>query len=443
MSDQLDLLLSPIRTVRRRLDAGELSPVELTRAALDRIEAVNPHLGAFTHVAAEQALASAQASERRLARGEGLGPLDGIPVGVKDLVATEGMPLEAGSDVLAGHVADRDAAAVTSLRRAGAVILGKVSLDEFALTTVGPARNPLDDDLMAGGSSGGSAVAVAAGMCFAAIGTDTGGSVRVPAECCAVTGLKPTQGLLPTEGVIPLAPSLDHVGTLARTVDDTALFLEALLPARPVGLDVTGGGEAARRSRIGIPADLTGYDPDVQARFLAAIDRASSQGAAITRVELPDLQVLKGAHWAILAAEIADYHLARFGPDEKRYGQPMLDAIAAGAAVSVAEYLDAQETRGALRRQVDGLFADVDILALPTMVIDPPRYGQASVRVAGVDDDPTAAMVRGTSLFNHTGHPALSVPPATSPRDRPAGIQLVAPHLAERRLLTVAHLFES
>ncbi|WP_040588065.1 amidase [Sciscionella marina] len=439
--DLAELLLAPIRTVRGLFDRGELSPLELTNAALDRVEQRNPSLGALSHAAPEQALEAARAATERLAGGAARGPLDGVVVAVKDLVAVRGVPLEAGSRVLAGNTASRDAAVVAALRAAGAVIIGKAALDEFALTTVGPARNPLDERLSPGGSSGGSAAAVRAGMCFAAIGTDTGGSVRIPAYCCAVTGLKPTHGLLPTDGVISLAPSLDHIGTLARTVEDTALFLEAMLPARPRGF-LPSAPDAARY-RIGIPEDLSGYEATVRAAFTETIDRVRRSGARISPLRFPDLDAVKQVHWTLLSSELSAYHRHRFGARENRYRAPMREAIEAGAAIDADQYLEAQHSRGELRRQVDALFAGVDLLAMPTMTVHPPHYGQAAITVDGVPTDPTAAMVRGTSLFNHTGHPAVSVPPqGGSHGEHPCGIQLVAPHFAERTLLEAARVFE-
>ncbi|GAB3491128.1 amidase [Amycolatopsis cihanbeyliensis] len=425
------LLLAPIRTVGDLLESGAVSPVELTEAALGRIERLDPGLQAFAHVAGEQALDAARAAAERIAGGRRRGPLDGIVVAVKDCAAVRELPLEAGSAVLRGNIAGQDAATVTALKAAGAIIVGKTTLDEFTLTTVGPARNPLDGELTAGGSSGGSAVAVRAGLCSAALGTDTGGSVRIPAECCGITGLKPTHGLLPTEGIIPLAPSLDHPGVLARSVADTALVLEALLPARPSGLDAAlTGGE--NRYRIGVPAGLD-CDPAAWQAFCTAVEHARGRGAEVSTVELPDLEQLGQAHWTILSSELATYHLRRFGTEEDRYQQPMRDAIAAGSAVTVADYLAAQEQRGRLRARVNELLDGVDLLAMPTLTCAVPRRDAAA--------DPTAAMVRLTSLFNHTGHPALSVPPSTATGDRPAGIQLVGRHFTERALLAAADTF--
>lgn len=271
--------------------------------------------------------------------------------------------------MLAGNTARRDAAVVASLRAAGAVVVGKAALDEFALTTVGPARNPLDESLSPGGSSGGSASAVRAGMCFAAIGTDTGGSVRVPAYCCAITGLKPTHGLLPTDGVIPLAPPSTTSAPWPAPPRTRRCSWNPCFPCAPKGFRPRTPDQASYR--IGIPDDLSGYQPAVRERFTAVVDRAWRHGARISPLRFPDLDEVKAAHWTILSSELSAYHRHRFGEDEDRYDRPMRDAIAAGALVSTEQYLDAQRTRGELRRQVDALFAGMDLLAVPTMTVEP------------------------------------------------------------------------
>ncbi|WP_418062508.1 amidase [Pimelobacter simplex] len=440
-----DVPLPGLREIGARLASGTTTAVALTEDVLARIERRNPALGAFTHVAAASARAQAAAADERQARGERLGPLDGVPVAVKDLVDVAGLPTEAGSPILAGHRAERDAPVVAALRRSGAVLLGKTATDEFALTAVGAAtRNPLDEALLTGGSSGGSAAAVAAGLCFAAIGTDTGGSVRIPAACCGIAGLKPTQALLPTDGVFPLAPSLDHVGVLARTVDDLTLFLEALLPAAPAGIETA----AATAPLLAVPGDLGDCAPEVREKFAAALDAAVARGARITERGLPDLDRLREAHWTLLAAEVAAVHRQRFGPDERRYGPALRDALDAGDRVTSDAYLHAQAVRGEVRRAVDAALAGADALVLPTLALDVPPAGTTTARVNGADGaaevDLTAALVRLTSLFNHSGHPALSVPvPGAGPGGLPFGLQLVGRHFAEEELLAVARGFES
>jgi aspartyl-tRNA(Asn)/glutamyl-tRNA(Gln) amidotransferase subunit A len=429
-----ELLLAPVNQVRALLDNGSLSPRELTKAALERIERLDPQWGAFTHVAAESAMLAARESEVRLRNGRSRGRWDGIPVSVKDIVAVAGMPLEAGSAVLRGNVADRDATVVRMLRRAGAVVVGKTALDEFALTTTGPVRNPLNSALTAGGSSCGSAVAVRAGMSFADVATDTGGSARIPAHCCGVTGLKPTHGLLSLDGVIPLAHSLDHVATVARTPADTAWFLGSLAAGGP-------WGDRPRVRRIGVAPGLEITSSRVREEYKATVERLESSGAEIREVRLPDLDELAQAHLAILGLEMSRYHRDRFGSDQTGYGAAMETVLASGGAVDARSYFAAQEVRGALRRIVDRLFDDVDLLALPTLLVDVPAAGQDLVDVDGVERYATTAMVRLTSLFNHTGHPAMTVPlPGRRPgaMPEPASVQLVAPYFAEARLLRAA-----
>lgn len=437
------ILGSTIGGLRSMYDAGEASPVEATEAALRRIDRDNDRLRAIAHRRADQARQEAGQAAGRLAAGTPRGALDGVPVVVKSMVAMAGMPQDAGSRVLEGQVADHDASVVAALRRAGAIIVATATQDEFALTTLGPARNPFDQGRTAGGSSGGSAAAVAAGMCFASIGTDTGGSVRIPAACCAVVGLKPTYGLLPTDGIIPLAWSLDHAGPLGRTVADVAAMLNALLsgaraditaePAKPAGL------------RIGVPSDawLSVVDPHLAREFGTALEAAGAAGAELVPVELPAQEDVKAVHWPVLSAEMAAYHLRRFGPGEDRYAPPMKDGIAAGATVTTDEYLTAQRRRLALRARLDDTLTRTDVIALPTLAIDPPPMGETAVDLAGEREDAVAAMVRLTSLANHTGHPAISVPPGTAQGDRPAGVQLIARHYDEPRLLQAAAALES
>ncbi|WP_199487542.1 amidase [Actinomadura spongiicola] len=431
-----------IRELRDLYDAGDLTPVDAVEDALARIGA--DELRAFAHTRATEAREEAQQAARRWAAGTPLGPLDGVPVAVKSMVAMAGMPQDAGSRVLEGRYAYRDATLVGALRQAGAVIVGTTTMDEFALTTLGPARNPFDPGRTAGGSSGGSAVAVRAGMCFAAIGTDTGGSVRIPAACCAVVGLKPTYGLLPTDGIIPLAWSLDHAGPIGRTVADVALMLDVLLS----GAGGTGGsggfdpavGAGLAGARIGVPSDeyLGIAEPHVLRDFRTAVDAARAGGAEIVPVELPDQDEVKAVHWPVLSAEMAAYHLRRFGAAEDRYDAPMKDGIAAGAAVTTEEYLRAQRGRPILRATVDEALTGVDVIALPTLAVDPPELGRTEVELGGRPEDAVAAMVRLTSLANHTGHPAVSVPPGAAPEGRPAGVQLIGRHYDEPRLLAVA-----
>lgn len=440
--------------VHRRLDLRELSSEELTRAALDRIRARDEDLGAFATVCTEAALTRAREVAHELRSGGRRTPLHGIPIAIKDNTEVEGVPLRAGSAILEGYVSGHDATVVTRLRAAGAVILGKTQLDEFAYSTTGPGIvNPAALERTPGGSSGGSAVAVAAGFCSVALGTDAGGSVRIPASCCGVVGFKPTYGLIDVKGIVPLAWSLDHVGSIGRRVADVRAMLDVLAEARPLR-----AGNQHRRSegaasadvegllgglRIGIPDAriLAAVVPSVRRAFSSAVDVLVGLGAAPVTVDLPDLDESMEHHYVVALAEIATYHLRRFGSrDDYRSG--IGSAIRVGAEISARDYLDAQRARARAGRVINAAFDCVDVLALPTMAIEPPPVGAERVALGdGREVDIVPGMIRLTYLFNDSGHPVISVPIATN--DLPAGLQLVGRRCEDRGLLDVAEVFEA
>jgi aspartyl-tRNA(Asn)/glutamyl-tRNA(Gln) amidotransferase subunit A len=429
-----------------------VSPVELTQAALDQIERLNGRLQAFTAVCAEEALDAARAAERELAGNRPRSPLHGIPIGIKDLVEVAGLPLEAGSAAMRGSVAQRDAPIVTRLKEAGAIIVGKTSLDEFALTTLGPAKNPLDERRSPGGSSGGSGAAVAAGMCVAAIGTDSGGSIRIPAACCGIVGLKPTYGRVPKSGVVALAWSLDHVGPMTRSVPDAAAMLQVIAghdPGDRASADLpvpsyAPTGSTLQGVRVGVPPDdyVPTTDPSILAAFREAIDLLCELGARRVDVELPNLDVHKDVHYIVLIAELAAYHL-RLGTDLADYGEPFRSAIDLGAGISAPHYLSAQRIRADIADQVSAALRQADVIALPTLAIEAPFAGQATVELASGEEEVVAAMVRLTSPFNHSGHPAIAVPVGTTGAGLPGSLQLVARRFEEPLLLDVAAVVEA
>ncbi|MEU4842467.1 amidase [Nocardia testacea] len=437
-SDDFDeLMFRSISEMRELFLAGEISPVEVTRTSLARIERYNEQLGAFVQVAPESAIAAAEASEMRYARGESSGPLDGVVISVKDIIAVEGLQWEAGSQVLKGNRATRDAASVAALRQAGCIIVGKTSLDEFALTTTGPAVNPLDQSLTAGGSSGGAAVAVRSGMSFFDLATDTGGSTRIPAYCCGTAGFKPTRSLLSLDNVLPLAHSLDHLGLITRSVADCEMIFGSLLPAT-----TSGQREAVKASqiRIGVPTNLHFYDPGVESKYMQSVELLSSAGVRRVDVVLPDLDHVGDIHRTILLAEMREFHGRRYGRSEDRYGPGFREFLWDGPDITTEQYLEAQRRRGALTAVVSDALATCDLLLLPTMVVDTPRAGQIEVDLGGEPTFATSAMVRLTSLFNHTGHPALTLPACAGQYGALAGAQLVAEHHNDMLLLDIARL---
>jgi aspartyl-tRNA(Asn)/glutamyl-tRNA(Gln) amidotransferase subunit A len=430
----------------------KLSPVELTEASLDRIERLDARLGAFTTVCAEEALRASRVAERELANGGPRSPLHGIPIAVKDLVEIAGLPLEAGSGAMRGFVASRDAPIVTRLKEAGAIIVGKTSLDEFALTTLGPAKNPLDERRSPGGSSGGSGAAVAAGMCLAAIGTDSGGSIRIPAACCGIVGLKPTYGRVPKRGVVALAWSLDHIGPMARHVADAAAMLQVIAGHDPedwstAELPVPSYAPTASTLegiRVGVPQEtyLESVHPPILAAFEQTLEVLSELGAQRVSVELPSVDIQKDVHYVVLIAELAAYHL-RLGTKLSDYGEAVRVGIDIGSKITAHDYLSAQRVRGRIAEGVSAALREADVVALPTMAFEAPLIGQHTVELAGRQEEVVAAMVRFTSTFNHTGHPAAAIPAGTTESGLPASLQLVARRFDEPLLLEVAAVVEA
>lgn len=426
-------------TAARKLGRRELSPVALIEEALDHIARRNDELGIFITPLPDTARQRARAAEEEIGSGEYRGALHGIPVAVKDLFSVEGVRLTAGSRVLDGFVAERDAPIVARLREAGAILVGTTALDEFAFATVGEGIvNPAAPTQSVGGSSGGSAAAVAAGMALATLGTDTGGSVRIPATCCGVVGFKPSFGVLSTEGVVPLAWSNDHVGILARTVPDVASVFGEL----------TGGHWSGERElagvRIGIPeAEFLGVAcEEIRTRHERDVEALVGLGADITEVDIPDSSVGLSLQYLIVLPEAAAYHFGRHGDRLERYGEGVRAALEWGSSVQAIEYIDAKRVRTAMKRRIDHLFDQVEFLVLPTMPIVPPGVGTDEVRLGdGSHEDVVSAMLRYTCLFNHTGHPAIAVPDRGG--DRPIhGAQFVGRRGCDIQLLGAAASFQ-
>jgi aspartyl-tRNA(Asn)/glutamyl-tRNA(Gln) amidotransferase subunit A len=438
-----------------RIRRGDVSPVTVTEAALAWIETVDPRLNAFVTVVADDALEAARAAERDIAAGRYRGPLHGVPVGVKDLCETAGVRTTAGSALLADWIPDRDAAVVRKLRAAGAVIVGKLNLHELAYgvtgvnTHTGTVRNPWDPERITGGSSSGSAAAVAARECFAALGTDTGCSVRIPASLCGVVGLKPTHGRVSLHGVVPLAPSLDHVGPLARCVRDVALVLQAIAghdPEDPRSAEVpvadyTAHLDAgARPLRIGVISSyaLDGCDPEVSAAVAQVVEVFRALGARCVETDGRVLSDWWIANMTIVLAEAAEAHRGRFDASPERFGEDVRRQLQAGMELQAVQYVSAARMRDALRRGVadEALFGGADVLITPTSLILPPRI--ADLRA----DDPLGVLTHNTAPFDLSGHPAISVPCGYSETGLPIGVQIVGRHWDEATVLRAAAAYE-
>lgn len=470
-----DLNLSALS---ERLAAGEVSSEEATRASLERIRATDPKLGAFLHVDEEGALAAARAADERRARGRSLGPLDGVPVGVKDNLCTAGVPTTAASRILEGYVPAFDATVVRRLKDAGAVIVGKLNLDEFAMgfsteaSAYHPTRNPWDLERSPGGSSGGSAAAVAARQLWGSLGTDTGGSIRQPASMTGIVGIKPTYGRCSRYGAIAYGSSLDQVGTFGRTVRDAAVLLQTI--AGPDPLDSTsaqadvpdwvGGleGASARGLRIGVPAEyfVAGADPEVEAAVRGAIAKLEELGAEIVEISLPHTKLLVPTYYAIAQAE-ASSNLSRFdgiryglsvreGGLEQLYaqtraqgfGEEVRSRILTGtyllSSLCEAPYYDrARKVRTLIRRDFDQAFERVDAVVAPVAPRPAKKIGEAL-------SDPLQAYLSDvyTLACNLAGLPGMSVPCGFTAAGLPVGLQVLGRPLDEATLLRLGAAYQ-
>jgi aspartyl-tRNA(Asn)/glutamyl-tRNA(Gln) amidotransferase subunit A len=425
----------------------KVSPVELTRACLARIERLNPALNAFITVTDVTALAQARAAEAEIARGKWRGPLHGIPIALKDNIDTAGVRTTAASNVLSGRVPEQDAEVVIRLRAAGAVLLGKLNMHEFAyggtslVSGFGPVRNPWNRAYITGGSSGGSAAAVVGGLCYGALGTDTGGSIRLPAAFCGIVGLKPTYGRVSLRGVLPLAWSLDHVGPMTRTPADAATMLQVIAGYdaadttsvdQPVPDYARALAERVRTLRIGIPRDYASFlDREVESVFRDAVVAIKGIAAGVQDVSFP---VSADDRTTIRAAEAWAYHAETVARTPGRYDPETLSRIRAGESITTAAYIDARRRMEQLRRDVPAAFKNVDVLATPTVPILPTPATDTPA-----DDGPR---IRNVAPFNLNGLPALSLPCGFSSSGLPIGLQLVAPPWGEDRLLALAAAYE-
>jgi aspartyl-tRNA(Asn)/glutamyl-tRNA(Gln) amidotransferase subunit A len=446
-----DLTTLSIAEASRRIAAGDLSPVELTEAYLARIERFDERVNSYITVLADEALADARRCADELARGQRKGPLHGIPVALKDNIDTAGILTTAASAVYADRVPGEDAECVSKLRAAGAVLLGKLNMHEFAyggtsaVTHYGPVRNPWNLDYNPGGSSGGSAAAVAARLCAAALGTDTAASVRFPAACCGVVGLKATHGLASIRGIVPLSELHDHVGPLARSVEDAALVMQALVgfdPLDPVSIraDVAelhaAIGRDVRELRIGIPRSpfFEELDPEIEAAVSAAIE-VLMRLAGPTR----DVSIAWPETYALLDAETYAYHalLLADTANHALYDSVTLQRVMGGSSVPTPVYIEQRRQMTIARNTVGEAFRDVDVLVLPISMVMP-----ATVEAVLANPANEGSLIRNTLPFNVLGVPAISVPCGFTRAGLPIGLQIVGPPLGEATVLALAHAYE-
>ena len=442
-----------IAGVSEQIRAGKLSPLEITKACLAQIERLNPQLNAFITVTAELALEQARTAEAEIHAGRWRGPLHGIPIALKDIVDTAGIRTTAASALFKHRVPERDAEVAARLQRAGAVLVGKTNLHEFAyggsgvIGHFGATCNPWSPDLgggarTCGGSSSGSAAAVAAGMCYAAIGTDTAGSIRLPAAECGITGMKPTFGLVSAEGIVPLAWSYDHVGPMTRGAEDAALMLAAMAEGRAEGgAAVNYAAELngdIRRLRLGVPRAyfFDSLDAEMQAAVEEAIRLLASVTTGIREVAVPvdnDRTVASCESWA--------YHAEYVARSPQLYDRETLRRIRTGEQVTGAAYVLKKRELDLMRHGTTQQFREIDLLLTATSPIPPPL-------IAELQRDPQALrptellMLRNTRPFNVLGVPAISIPCGFTDAGLPIGLQIAGPPEADALVLRLAHAYQ-
>ncbi|MBA6440458.1 amidase [Streptomyces sp. GMR22] len=432
-----------------------LSPVELVDSVLDRVERLEPRLNAYATVTAERARRAAREAADEAAAGRLRGPLHGIPMGLKDLIDVAGVATTASSRVRADHRAQADSTVAARLSASGAVLVGKTHTHEFAYGLTTPqTHNAWDTGRVAGGSSGGSAVAVAAGTAAFALGTDTGGSIRVPAALNGVVGLKPTYGLVPRHGVTSLSWSLDHVGPLTRTVGDQALVLAALAghdPRDPASLDVPawdyrpGAAEDLTGLRVGVPRNyyFEHVDAEVEAAVRRAVERLEALGARLVEVEIPMTRYIQATQWGLMVPEATAYHERTLRTAPELYQADVRTLLEAGELMPAGDYLRAQRSRTLMRREWARMLEDVDVIAAPTVPATAVKAGQETVTWPdGTVEAVSDAYVRLSAPANLTGLPSLSVPVGHDSAGLPIGMQLLGRPLGEGVLLRVGHAYE-
>ncbi len=442
---------------------GAVSPVELVDVAARRIARLNPRLNAFLAVSVETARRQALRAERELRGGKRRGPLHGIPISLKDNIWTRGVATTAGSRLLAGYIFAEDATVARRLRQAGAIVIGKTNLHEFAYGVTsenphyGPVRNPWDTSRMTGGSSGGSAASLAAGLAWGSVGSDTGGSVRIPPSLCGVVGLKPTFGRVSCYGVVPLSVSLDHVGPMATSVTAAAWLLSAiagrdrrdpatgLTPITPVDFS-----RSLRRPlgpvRIGLPREhfFEGISPDVAASVEAAARAIERLGAKIEEVSLPEVGRLVENAAEIAFAEARNFHESAgyFPARADEYGEDVRRLLERGGEIRAANYLADVERMRQARRDWNRTIEGLDTLLVPATPIAAPLLGQRTVEINGREETVRAALLRLCRPANFTGAPALVLPCGFTREGLPVGLQLIGPLWGEERLLRIGYAYE-
>ncbi|MBV8717543.1 MAG: amidase [Chloroflexi bacterium] len=453
-----ELAFTTISEVAPRLASRDVSPVELTRACLDQIDRLDGQVNAFITVLADSAMDEARTAEAEIQRGEYRGPLHGIPIAHKDLLYTRGVRTTAGSSILADFVPDRDATVVSKLRAAGTILLGKLNLHEFAAGGTsnnphyGAVHNPWRLEHHPGGSSGGSAAALATGMCLAASGSDTAGSIRIPSHCCGTTGIKPTYGRVSCAGVVPLSWSLDHVGPMTRAAADAALVLNAMAGFdradsatvdRPAEDFAAQLNEPLRGLRIGVPTTYftEPLQPEVDSAWRAAIQTLVQLGAIPVDIRLTQLDRATSIGMTVLRCEMVTFHQRWHAEQPEAYG-PLNERFEFAGGVGAVDFVQAQRDREPIRAELWSVFDRVDVLVTPTMPTTAGPIDSDLMEIDGVVYNTIENTTRFTYPFNLSGFPAVSVPCGFDHLGLPIGLQLAGPPWREALLLRAAHQYQ-
>ncbi len=457
--DTRNLCRQTIAEQARLIHRKEVSPVEVVSSVLQQIEKLNSRVNAYITVMPEEALTAARKAEEEIASGQDRGPLHGIPVAVKDLFYTRGIRTTGGSKILKDFVPGEDATVVTRLKEAGAVIVGKTNMHEFAFGPVntnphfGDVHNPWDLTRVTGGSSGGSGAAVAARMGAAALGSDTGGSIRIPAALCGVFGIKPTYGRVSRFGVLPLAWSLDHVGPLTQTAEDAAMVLAAIAgwdpkdpsssrnPVPEYGAELSQGVSGLKMAVLQEYLTFP-MEPKVLAGFQKALEVLKEAGIQIEEISLPEVEYAPGAATAILYAEAAAYHEKYYRTRAKDYGPDVLERLEMGFLVAATDYINGQRVRTLLIDRFCSVLNSYDALICPTEQVTAPRLDQNLIQIGKRKEARGAVLPRLTRLFNLTSLPAASVPCGFASNGMPYAFQIIGAPFAEGMVLRIAHAYQ-
>lgn len=455
-----DPTLLSISEVSKLIETEELSPVDLIELQLEKIEQLERKLNTFITLTPALAKKAAKEAESQIRAGKYRGPLHGIPIGIKDIINTKEVVTTFGSKIFKNNIPSQDATVVKRLTKSGAILIGKTNTHEFALGVTtdnehyGATRNPWDNDRIPGGSSGGSAAATAANLCFAAVGSDTGGSIRIPAAFCGIVGLKPTYGRISLHGVFPLATSLDHIGPLTRTVEDAAILLQAMAgfdnhDPRSLHAPVPNyrdhlADASIEGLNIAISEDIdeVPVDSSIRIAYRAMISKIEKLGGEINEVKLTSVKTSEQVSSTILLAEAATHHTELLAKHADQYGTNVINRFKIGQEIQTNAYIKALRNREVITREFELLFQRNDFYLTPTVQILPPKIGQKVVLVDSIEVNVVLGCTQFTRLGNLVGMPVIALPCGFTSNSLPLSIQFMAPTLHESELLKLAYALE-